>query len=146
MGTTGGTRVLPWTKTKTRRDRSIPISSRLKGILALRGVDPAGQPMSATSYVFGNEIGQRVKSVSRAWNRAVLKAHGYEPSYAGDEPDGGIPCRPGLDRSALSRSAAGSGLPLAGVRHAAPHRPGLAGAYVDRADEHLLGEYDEDTI
>ena len=73
--------VLPWTKTKTRRDRSIPISSRLKVILTLRGFDPAGQPMPATSYVFGNEIGQRVKSVSRAWNRAVLKAHGYEPSY-----------------------------------------------------------------
>ena len=43
--------VLPWTKTKTRRDRSIPISSRLKGILVLRGFDPAGQPMPATSYV-----------------------------------------------------------------------------------------------
>ena len=73
--------VLPWTKTKTRRDRSIPISSRLKGILEWRGFDPAGQPMPATSYVFGNEIGQRVKSVSRAWHTAVLKAHGYEPSY-----------------------------------------------------------------
>ena len=72
--------VLTWTKTKTRRDRSIPISSRLTGILALRGFDPAGQPLPATSYVFGHEIGPRVKSVSLAWHRTVLKAHGYEPT------------------------------------------------------------------
>ena len=67
--------VLPWTKTKTRRDRRIPISSRLKGILEMRRLDPAGQPMPADRYVFRNEIGQRVQSVKRAWARAVLKAH-----------------------------------------------------------------------
>ena len=34
-----------------------------------------------SGFVFGNEIGQRVQSAKRAWNTAVLKAHGYEPSY-----------------------------------------------------------------
>ena len=65
--------VWPWTKTKTRRDRSIPISSRLKGILALRGFDPAGQPLPATSYVFGNEIGQRVQLAASCGLQTVFR-------------------------------------------------------------------------
>ena len=73
--------VLPWTKTKTRRDRRIPISSRLKSILEMRRFDPAGQPMPADRYVFGNEIGQRVQSIKRAWNTAALRAHGHVPTY-----------------------------------------------------------------
>ena len=58
--------VLPWTKTKTQRDRRIPISTRLKGILEMRRLDPAGQPMPSDAYVFGNEVGQRVKDIGRA--------------------------------------------------------------------------------
>lgn len=73
--------VLPWTKTKTRRDRRIPISTRLKSILEMRRFDPAGRPMPADSHVFGNEIGQRVQNFKRAWNTAVLKAHGHTPTY-----------------------------------------------------------------
>jgi integrase len=73
--------VLPWTKTKSRRDRRIPISSRLKGILEMRRFDPAGEPMALDRYVFGNEIGQRVQNIKRAWHTAVLKAQGYKPSY-----------------------------------------------------------------
>ena len=73
--------VLPWTKTKTQRDRRIPISTRLKGILEMRRLDPAGQPMPSDAYVFGNEVGQRVKDIGRAWDSAVLKAHGHTPTY-----------------------------------------------------------------
>ena len=73
--------VLPALKTKTKRDRRIPISSRLKAVLEMRRLDPAGQPMLPNAYVFGNEIGQRVQSVKRAWARAVLKAHGHTPTY-----------------------------------------------------------------
>lgn len=73
--------VLPWTKTKTRRDRRIPISSRLKAVLELRRFDPAGDPLPAKAYVFGNAIGQRVTDIKRAWMTAVLKSHGHSPTY-----------------------------------------------------------------
>jgi integrase len=43
--------VLPWTKTKTRRDRRMPISSRLRSILEMRRFDPAGRPLDADGYV-----------------------------------------------------------------------------------------------
>ena len=72
---------LPATKTKTNRDRRIPISTRLKGILEMRQLDPAGNPIPLAGYVFGNEIGQRVMSTKRACSRAVLEAHGHEPTY-----------------------------------------------------------------
>jgi integrase len=72
---------LPAEKTKTKSDRWIPISTRLNAILEMRRFNPAGQPMPPTAYVFGNAIGQRVKDIKRAWNTAVLKAHGHEPSY-----------------------------------------------------------------
>ena len=42
---------------------------------------PAGHPLPADAYVFGNEIGQQVKSSKRAWEAAVLKAHGHTPAY-----------------------------------------------------------------
>ena len=73
--------VLPASKTKTRRDRRIPISSRLRGVLDMRRFDPAGQPMPVDAYVFGNAIGQRVQNVNRAWTTAILKGHGHEPRY-----------------------------------------------------------------
>lgn len=73
--------MLPWTKTKTRRDRRIPISSRLKGIVELRCLDPDGKPHAGDRYVFGNEIGQQVADVKRAWMTAVLKAHGHKPTF-----------------------------------------------------------------
>ena len=73
--------VLTSSKTKTRRERRIPISSRLRAILELRRFDPAGEPVPMSGFVFGNEIGQRVQSTKRAWNTAVLKAHGRGVSY-----------------------------------------------------------------
>jgi integrase len=44
----------------------------------MRRFDPAGQPLPADAYVFGNEIGQRVKDIGRAFETAVLKAHGHK--------------------------------------------------------------------
>ena len=72
---------LPAEKTKTARDRRIPISSRLKAILEMRRLDPAGKPLGPDAYVFGNEIGQHVDSHKRAWTWAVLKAHGHKPTF-----------------------------------------------------------------
>ena len=73
--------VLWFTKTKTRRERRIPISSRLKAILELRRFSPSGDPLPVSSYVFGTEIGQPVKDIKRAWNSVVLRAHGGKPRY-----------------------------------------------------------------
>lgn len=73
--------VLPWTKTKTRRDRRIPISGRLKGVLEMRRFDPAGEAMAAGAYVFGNALGQRIHSIKRGWSAAVLRAYGHVPAY-----------------------------------------------------------------
>lgn len=73
--------VLPWLKTKTRRDRRIPISTRLKAILEMRRFDPAGQAMPAEAFVFGNEIGQKIDGMKRAWATAILKAHGDKPTF-----------------------------------------------------------------
>ena len=73
--------MLPFGKTKTRRDRRIPISSRLRAILEMRRRDPTGRPIPMESYVFGNAIGEQVKSHKRAWATAVLRAHGQEVAY-----------------------------------------------------------------
>jgi integrase len=61
-------------KTKTRTERLIPISSRLKAILEMRRVDPAGQLFRPDAYVFGDVTGARVKSVRRAWEGACSRA------------------------------------------------------------------------
>ena len=65
---------LPAVKTKSDRDRFIPISKRLRAILEMRQHDAAGEPMPSDAYVFGNEIGQRIQSVKRAWGTACRKA------------------------------------------------------------------------
>ena len=72
---------LPFTKTKTRSSQEIPISTRLKGILELRRLDPTGKPHPPTAYVFGTVIGTQLLGFQRAWHTAVLKAHGHTPSY-----------------------------------------------------------------
>ena len=72
---------LPSLKTKTKRDRRIPVSPRLKAILEMRRLDPAGKPLGADRYVFGNAVGEQVHNRGRAWYTAILKAHGHEPTY-----------------------------------------------------------------
>jgi integrase len=43
--------------------------------------DPIGEPFGASAYVFGDDTGGQVKNVKRAWQTAVLKAHGHEPTW-----------------------------------------------------------------
>jgi len=61
-------------KTKTRTERIIPVSSRLLAVLEMRRLDPSGQPCGRDAYVFGNEVGERVRSVRTAWTNACKKA------------------------------------------------------------------------
>ncbi len=72
---------LPHHKTKTKTDRRIPISTRLKSILEMRRYDPAGQPHPLNAFVFGSQVGTRVEGFGRAWDTAVLKSHGHRPAY-----------------------------------------------------------------
>src|SRR5207249_4568022 len=57
--------------------RIVPISTRLLSTLEMRRLDPAGNEFGPDAYVFGNEIGERVKSVRKAWNdtRAAAGLH-----------------------------------------------------------------------
>ncbi len=68
-------------QTKTRTGRTIPISTRLAAILALRRDDPNGDRLPPEAFVFGTAIGTRIADVGRAWETAVLKAHGHTPTY-----------------------------------------------------------------
>ena len=65
---------------KNRRDRYIPISSRLQAVLDMGTHDPAGHPFGPDDYVFGNEVGRRISSPKKAWETAVLKSHGHTPT------------------------------------------------------------------
>ena len=61
-------------KSKTRTSRVIPLSSRLLSVLEMHRFDPVGREFGPESYVFGDAIGRRVKSVQDAWRRAREKA------------------------------------------------------------------------
>lgn len=63
---------------KTGRSRLLPMSARLAAVLEMARSDPAGRPWAPTAYVFG-ELGQRQGSIKKAWETAVLKAHGCVP-------------------------------------------------------------------
>jgi integrase len=67
--------------TKDRKNRILPISSRFRKVLEMRRDSPAGVPFPASAYVFGDEIGRRVGNVRRAWQTAVLRAHGHKPAW-----------------------------------------------------------------
>jgi integrase len=64
-------------KAKTRRARRLPISSRLLAILEMRRLDPSGKLFPPDAYVFGNQLGERVKSIRTAWENA-REAAGFE--------------------------------------------------------------------
>lgn len=74
--------LLPAIKTKTKKDRRVPISPDvLRPILDRRRLDPAGKPLPPTAYVFGDACGRAIKSRDRAWAGVILRAHGHTPEY-----------------------------------------------------------------
>jgi integrase len=80
---------LPAGKTKTRRDRRIPISSRLRAILTMRRYDADGKEHSPEAYVFGDVgTGLPLRSFTRSWESAVLRAHGVTPAYVCEVKNG----------------------------------------------------------
>ena len=73
--------------TKDREDRILPVSSRFRKVLEMRRNTPAGLPFPPSAYVFGDEIGRWVGNVRRAWQTAVLRAHGHKPVLDLEEED-----------------------------------------------------------
>lgn len=73
--------VLPGAKTKTVAPRVIPVGPRLRAELEMRRHAPDGKEHPATAYIFGDETGGEVKNIRRAWETAVLKAHGHTPDW-----------------------------------------------------------------
>ena len=65
---------LPAGKTKSRRTRIVPISQRLHAILEMRRHDPDGEVHGPDAYVFGNALGERVKSIKTAWRLTCARA------------------------------------------------------------------------
>ena len=79
---------------KSGLSRTVPISQRLRAILELRRLDPEGQELPASAFVFGNEVGERIASVKKAWGtccgrrtsgtpRARFAAGGGQPVRGG---------------------------------------------------------------
>lgn len=79
---------------KTGQSRLLPISTKLAGVLEMartaivtfieRGAklsEDERAALLARCYVFGDEAGFQAKSVKRAWETAVLKAHGHTPQW-----------------------------------------------------------------
>ena len=61
-------------KAKTKRDRRVPTSSVLREILERRRPDPAGTPLPADSFVFGDAVGRRRVTIKNAWQIALTRA------------------------------------------------------------------------
>jgi integrase len=79
---------LPAGKTKSKRDRIVPIGIKpeLREILTRRqhgtiqGPDgPRPFTFGPDHYVFGDDAGRQIKSISTAWENTVLRAHSATP-------------------------------------------------------------------
>jgi len=44
-------------------------------------VTVCGKPFGASAFIFGNEVGEQIGSIKKAWQTAVLKAHGNTPQW-----------------------------------------------------------------
>jgi len=66
---------------KDGEDRVIPITTRLAAILEMARHDPAGEEFEADAHVFGNEVGEPIANITRAWTTCILRAHGVTPAW-----------------------------------------------------------------
>lgn len=65
---------LPAGKTKAKKPRRVPISTVLQTVLDARRNDPAGDPLPADAFVFGDEVGRRRGSIKTAWKLTCGRA------------------------------------------------------------------------
>ena len=67
---------------KDDEDRILPISGRLLSVLEIAQHDPAGYLLGPEAHVFGDQVGRHVESHKKAWETAVLRAHGKTPHWS----------------------------------------------------------------
>ncbi len=65
---------LPAGKTKAKKPRRVPVSVALRTVLDARRLDPAGEPLPPSAFVFGDEVGRRRGSIKTAWRLSCLRA------------------------------------------------------------------------
>jgi integrase len=65
---------LPASKTKARTQRDVPMTPNLRAVLEMQRHDPAGREHLPSAYVFGNDVGERVGRVKRAWKATCRRA------------------------------------------------------------------------
>lgn len=125
-------------KTKTREHRTIPISQRLRAVLDMVRAGPDGRELPPTAFVFGNEVGERVGKIKRAWQTTVLKAHGHRPIWVRTVRVG--PAKSGGPRLSSDSQAAYKAINLHfhDLRHEAGSRLLEAGWPVHHV-QHMLG-------
>ena len=75
--------VLAAARTKTAKPRNVPVGWRLRAELSMRKHAPDGSEHPETAFVFGNETGEQVKDVRRAWQSAC-EAAGIEDLHVHD--------------------------------------------------------------
>ena len=61
-------------RTKTAEPRVVPMSRRLIGMLTERRTDSEGERFPEHAYVFGNEVGERTRSIKTAWENCRRRA------------------------------------------------------------------------
>lgn len=115
-------------KTKDGEERVIPISSRLLAILEIARVAPDGQDRRPDDFVFGNEIGGRVRSVKTAWRATCRRAgirglrfHDLRHEGASRLVEGGWPLhyvQAMLGHSNLKQTSTYLNVPLGGLEEA----------------------------
>jgi integrase len=76
--------------TKGLRTRYLPLSQELRAMLELRRYDPDGEEFKPDAYVFGNDVGERLKNYQKAWSTLRLRAIAHGPHWG---PNGRfLPC------------------------------------------------------
>jgi integrase len=72
---------IPANKAKSKRSRDIPMTATLRAVLEMRRTDPLGNEFGPNAHVFGNVVGEKIRSIRVQWDRARLRAYGYEPNW-----------------------------------------------------------------
>ena len=65
---------LPAAKTKTHKNRPIPVSSDLRAVLEMRRTDPKGVALPPEAFVFGNPVGEQRMSIKTTWGNTCRRA------------------------------------------------------------------------
>ncbi|MGV3518537.1 tyrosine-type recombinase/integrase [Luteitalea sp.] len=61
-------------RTKTGQAREVPVSESLAAVLASRRLDPNGDALPSTAYVFGTALGTRIAAITTAFRSACVRA------------------------------------------------------------------------